>query len=75
MKKKIKIFCLVIAIIILFWCIISRGLSVLYSLGSQSKYVNECLFILDTLLPDVVSLIAYIVLLWYCLKLIRQSNG
>ena len=47
---------------------ISKFISVLYLLGSQSKYTDTCLFFLDTLLPDIVSLIAYAILLWVCIK-------
>ena len=72
---KIKTLCLLISILILIWCIISKSLSVLFSLGSKSSYVDECLFFIDTIVPDVVSLIAYIVLLWNCFKLINRRTG
>ena len=52
---------------------ISKFISVLYSLGSQSKYTDTCLFFLDTLLPDIVSLIAYTILLWVCIKKMAKN--
>ena len=52
---------------------ISKFISVLYLLGSQSKYTDTCLFFLDTLLPDIVSLIAYVILLWICIKKIGKK--
>ena len=74
MKKVFfKIYWLIIAIILI-WCMISKFISVLYLLGSQSKYTDTCLFFLDTLLPDIVSLIAYVILLWVCIKKIGKKN-
>ena len=52
---------------------ISKFISVLYLLGSQSKYTDTCLFFLDTLLPDIVSLIAYAILLWVCIKKMAKN--
>ncbi|RRC97016.1 hypothetical protein [Prevotella sp. OH937_COT-195] len=72
MKKLfLKLYWLIVAIILV-WCIISKCLSVPYSLGSQSKYTDDWLFFMDTLLPDVVSLIAYVVLLCECIKKIGK---
>lgn len=74
MKKSFqKLYWLIVAIILV-WCIISKCLFVLYSLGSQSKYTDDWLFFMDTLLPDVVSLIAYVVLLWGCIKKIGRRS-
>lgn len=74
MKKSfLKLFWLILAIILI-WCIISKCLSVLYSLGAQSKYTDGWLFFMDTLLPDIVSLIAYAVLIWGCIKKIGKKR-
>ena len=65
---------IVLAVIILSWCILARSLSMLFSLGTLSIYIDRRLYFLENFLPDFVSLATYAFTIWICIKKIINDQ-